>query len=362
MEEMNPKPHVFVLMPFKEEFSDVYQFGIKSACQEVGAYCSRIDEQSFTESIFERLFNQIARADIIVADMSGRNPNVFFEVGYAYALNKKVVLLAQNPTDIPFDLKIYPHIIYGSQIITLKHQLETWIRSNIEVIKGRILNADPKDPATTTSKEYEQRDEERELPSTQLTDEQLLQQIGKYRDTRAFDIFYERTSPAIIRHARNALAEENLSDNEELLKDLIGRILIEIWVQAERFNPDEMTLENWLAYLIRGCIHDILYKEQSKLGGEVLLSNIPHGIKTIIDHSQETEVESQLLRIDAERTLKAALEELSPIQRKIIELWIDGHTSSEIASSLERSPAFIRQSIARAKRRLRNTLIHKERS
>lgn len=80
-----PKPFVFVLMPFAQEFDDIYKFGIKGAAQEVGAYAERVDEQMFVEGILERIFNQISKADVIVADMTGRNPNVFYEVGYAHA-------------------------------------------------------------------------------------------------------------------------------------------------------------------------------------------------------------------------------------------------------------------------------------
>ena len=67
MEETNPKPFVFVLMPFSEEFNDAYQVGIKPACKDAGAYCERVDEQIFVENILERVYNQIAKADIIVA-------------------------------------------------------------------------------------------------------------------------------------------------------------------------------------------------------------------------------------------------------------------------------------------------------
>ena len=81
-----PKPFVFVLMPFSEEFDDVYKLGIKPACHDAGAHCERVDEQMFSESMLERIYNQIAKADLLVADMSGKNENVFYEVGYAHAL------------------------------------------------------------------------------------------------------------------------------------------------------------------------------------------------------------------------------------------------------------------------------------
>jgi len=124
-----PKKFVFVLMPFDRRFEDVYQVGIKAACRDAGAYCERVDEQIFQESILEQVYNQIAKADLIVADMTGRNPNVFYEVGYCHALNKKVILLTQDADDIPFDLHHYTHIIYEGSIVQLKNELErrvTW--------------------------------------------------------------------------------------------------------------------------------------------------------------------------------------------------------------------------------------------
>lgn len=121
-----PKPFVFVLMPFNNDFDDIYELGIKEAAKEVGAYAERVDEQIFNEGILERIFNQISKADVIVADMTGRNPNVFYEVGYAHALGKIVLLLTQKADDIPFDLKHKQHIVYGnngSKIQSLRSEL-----------------------------------------------------------------------------------------------------------------------------------------------------------------------------------------------------------------------------------------------
>jgi hypothetical protein len=123
MADTAPKPFVFVLMPLDSAFDDIYQLGIKPAAEGAGAYCERIDEQIFAESILARIYNQIAKADLIVADMTRRNPNVFYEVGYAHALGKTAILLTQNSEDIPFDLKHYPHIIYGTSITGMKDDL-----------------------------------------------------------------------------------------------------------------------------------------------------------------------------------------------------------------------------------------------
>jgi hypothetical protein len=58
MDNFQPKPFVFVLMPFQKEFDDIFKLGIKAACNEAGAYAERVDEQIFEGSILERIYNQ----------------------------------------------------------------------------------------------------------------------------------------------------------------------------------------------------------------------------------------------------------------------------------------------------------------
>ena len=118
------KPFVFVLMPFDRINDDIYQLGIKKACGEAGACVDRLDEQDYNGIILQRIYNQIDKADVIIADITGINPNVCYETGYAHALGKQVVLLAQNAEDIPFDLKHYPHIVYNGRIVDLIPELE----------------------------------------------------------------------------------------------------------------------------------------------------------------------------------------------------------------------------------------------
>lgn len=119
-----PKPFCFVLMPFSEEFDDVYQIGIREACEAAGAYCERVDEQVFEERILDRVYNQIAKADVLIADMTGQNANVFYEVGYAHGLDRSVILLTKSADDIPFDLKHFHHIVYEHGLKELRSSLQ----------------------------------------------------------------------------------------------------------------------------------------------------------------------------------------------------------------------------------------------
>jgi nucleoside 2-deoxyribosyltransferase len=141
------KKFVFTLMPFTEAFDDIYKLGIKPACESAGAYCERIDEQIFVENILLRIYDQINKADLIVADMTGRNSNVFYETGYAHALNKKVILLTRAADDIPFDLKHYPHIVYSGRIAVLKDELQRRIQWYL----------DQPEQAVGANKQFEQR-------------------------------------------------------------------------------------------------------------------------------------------------------------------------------------------------------------
>jgi nucleoside 2-deoxyribosyltransferase len=104
----------FVLMPFDEDFDDIYKLGIKETAKTVGIRAERVDEQIYGEAILERIYQQIDIADIIIADMSGKNPNVFYEVGYAHAKKKFCILITDTADNIPFDLKHRRHIIYSS--------------------------------------------------------------------------------------------------------------------------------------------------------------------------------------------------------------------------------------------------------
>lgn len=142
MDNTSPKPFVFILMPFSDDFEDVYKLGIKPACDKAGAYAESVNEQNFKETILQRIYNQIANADVIIAEMTGRNPNVFYEAGYAHALGKNVILLTQKADDIPFDLKHFPHIVY-SKINSLIPKLEKKVRWFIENPKGMLPPPEP---------------------------------------------------------------------------------------------------------------------------------------------------------------------------------------------------------------------------
>lgn len=131
---MDVKPFAFILMPFHSGFDDIYRLGIKAAAEECGVVAERVDEQTFSETILERIYRQIKNSDFIIADMTGQNPNVFYEVGYAHSAGKLCTLITQSTDDIPFDLKHHRHLIYGNSIQNLKELLIPellWLKNEV---------------------------------------------------------------------------------------------------------------------------------------------------------------------------------------------------------------------------------------
>src|SRR3954468_10852565 len=133
---MKKKPYAFVLMPFAPEFDDVYRIGIKEAASKAGFVADRVDYQQYmSQTILERIQQQILYSDVIISDMTGKNPNVFYEVGYAHAKEKPCILLTQSADDIPFDLKHHRHIVYEKSLSSLRTKLIKelqWLRKHIK--------------------------------------------------------------------------------------------------------------------------------------------------------------------------------------------------------------------------------------
>lgn len=107
---------VFILMPFSLEWSDrIWLKILKPSIEECGLKPIRADNL-YGRDIMEDIWKTIVNSKIIIADITGRNPNVFYELGIAHTLGKTVILITQNEDDIPFDLNRYRHIIYKDNI------------------------------------------------------------------------------------------------------------------------------------------------------------------------------------------------------------------------------------------------------
>jgi hypothetical protein len=121
--ESQNKPHIFVAMPFSKDLEDVFVFGIQAPINGAGYLCERVDMAIFTGDILDRIKTRIETAALIVADLTGANPNVYLEVGYAWGKNRPTLLLVKKADEVKFDVRGQRCIAYEN-IVDLAKKLQ----------------------------------------------------------------------------------------------------------------------------------------------------------------------------------------------------------------------------------------------
>lgn len=102
----------FVVMPFTAPLGDYYNKIYEPAIRKAGLIPVRADQDIFgTGKIVDQIWTGINSAKVLIAELTKRNPNVFYELGLAHALKKPVVLVSSNQEDVPFDLQ-HIRVIY----------------------------------------------------------------------------------------------------------------------------------------------------------------------------------------------------------------------------------------------------------
>lgn len=104
----------FVLMPFNRthDIQRVYTDHVKSTVELCGMRCVRADDIYDVAGVMQSIWDAINRSRVVIAEMTGRNPNVFYELGIAHTLGKPVIMITQSVDDVPFDLKHLRCLVY----------------------------------------------------------------------------------------------------------------------------------------------------------------------------------------------------------------------------------------------------------
>ena len=125
----------FVMMPFANPIGSYFSLIYEPAIAKAGLTAIRADADIFgTGKIIDQIWRGINSSKVLVAELTNRNPNVFYELGLAHALNKPVVLISSNESDVPFDLT-HIRVIYYDQTDPF------WGPKLIEKLAENILSA-----------------------------------------------------------------------------------------------------------------------------------------------------------------------------------------------------------------------------
>jgi hypothetical protein len=126
------KPSIFVAMPFLEEMSDVFYFGIQKPIEQEGYLCERADLSVFTGDVMDWVRKKIVSSELVVADLTGANPNVYLEVGLAWGMRKPTILLLKSGSELKFDVRSQRCLVYN----TIK-DLEGKLLKEMKVLLGK---------------------------------------------------------------------------------------------------------------------------------------------------------------------------------------------------------------------------------
>lgn len=110
--KMRRQQKVFVAMPFDKELDAVWAT-IDACLTRTGYTGIRTDREQFNASIVDKIFREIREAKLVVFVATGRNPNVFFETGFALALKKEIITVTDSYRNLPFDVRDRNAIEYG---------------------------------------------------------------------------------------------------------------------------------------------------------------------------------------------------------------------------------------------------------
>lgn len=106
-------PTIFVLMPYAKMFRATYRDAIKPAIEESGLQADLAEEQLTPGLINKQIIESIKLSKLCIADLSGANPNVMYEVAYAHSLGKPVIMISRGDLrDIPFDIRNHRTLKY----------------------------------------------------------------------------------------------------------------------------------------------------------------------------------------------------------------------------------------------------------
>ncbi len=131
----------FVAMPFRSHLKNFYD-AVEQVVKECGMRCIRADKIARSDRIGDDIREGIRSARLVLADLTDSNPNVFYEVGLAHGCDKRVILLVQDESIVPFDLREIRQITYDPNDLTsLRDRLLEYVINGISTIP-RYWNPD----------------------------------------------------------------------------------------------------------------------------------------------------------------------------------------------------------------------------
>ena len=120
---MEKVARIVALLPIGKIFDRIFKDGIAASAKEMGGEAIRIHPDFDSEGKLSAIRQSLETAEVVVADISARNPHVMYLAGLAEGIGRKTIFITQHGEEFPFDATSHPPIIYGSDAEFLKREL-----------------------------------------------------------------------------------------------------------------------------------------------------------------------------------------------------------------------------------------------
>jgi hypothetical protein len=134
---------VFVIMPFLESLNWLFDDVIAPTCKKHGFCALRADSVLHQQNILRDIVEGLVECDLVLADITGLNPNVMYELGLAHGLQRPTILLSQDLSTIPFDLRGYRALSYGEHYPDVLRLIESLNTLLPQIHRGEISFGNP---------------------------------------------------------------------------------------------------------------------------------------------------------------------------------------------------------------------------
>ena len=126
----------FVIMSLSPESDSIYKMAIKPTVEALGMKCVRIDDVYEGQPIVTTILSTLQKAELVIVDITQKDPNVFYELGFAHATKDNVIIISKAPEYLPFDLELMRLIVYDNTAPGIKN-LKLKLEKEIEILRRK---------------------------------------------------------------------------------------------------------------------------------------------------------------------------------------------------------------------------------
>jgi RNA polymerase sigma factor (sigma-70 family) len=230
-----------------------------------------------------------------------------------------------------------------------------------EIVFINLTDNSPEEIAELTKEKIKSVEDSSKSELALLSDEELIEKIGQERDQYAFSLLYKRIYPRILRYIKSYRSKE-LDKQNDIPIQIVSDVLLKVWEQASKFSQQEASFDHWIATLTAQSFLNMEFNRDDYFQARELL--IPWGGKT-----SESDTSRNALSLywnnpeniaQASQLMRDLYERLDNDEKQLIELYINGNSSTDIAEILGLTPTIVRFRMSRLIAKLRSRILHGE--